>query len=153
MLFRKMLRDFRKNFGAFFSVFLLSALAMTLFCTFEGHVLSQNVAREAYHKECNLSDVWVYGEGFSEEQLEKVRDLDFVQSVQLRTAITQARLQTAMGHRWISSWKMKIRSIHHIIFQVRSLILRIKMVSGLPMHLPRGGIFMWVIDLPWSMTE
>ena len=88
MLFRKMLRDFRKNFGAFFSVFLLSALAMTLFCTFEGHVLSQNVAREAYHKECNLSDVWVYGEGFSEEQLEKVRDLDFVQSVQLRTAIT-----------------------------------------------------------------
>ena len=31
MLFRKMLRDFRKNFGAFFSVFLLSALAMTLF--------------------------------------------------------------------------------------------------------------------------
>ena len=50
MLFRKMLRDFRKNFGAFFSVFLLSALAMTLFCTFEGHVLSQNVAREAYHK-------------------------------------------------------------------------------------------------------
>lgn len=88
MLFRKMLRDFRKNFGAFFSVFLLSALAMTLFCTFEGHVLSQNVAREAYHKECNLSDVWVYGEGFSEEQLEKVRDLDFVQSVQLRTTIT-----------------------------------------------------------------
>lgn len=88
MLFRKMLRDFRKNFGAFFSVFLLSALAMTLFCTFEGHVLSQNVAREAYHKECNLSDIWVYGEGFSEEQLEKVRDLDFVQSVQLRTAIT-----------------------------------------------------------------
>ena len=76
MLFRKMLRDFRKNFGAFISVFLLSALAMTLFCTFEGHVLSQNVAREAYHKECNLSDVWVYGEGFSEEQLEKVRDLD-----------------------------------------------------------------------------
>ena len=62
MLFRKMLRDFRKNFGAFFSVFLLSALAMTLFCTFEGHVLSQNVAREAYHKECNLSDVWVYRE-------------------------------------------------------------------------------------------
>lgn len=35
MLFRKMLRDFRKNFGAFFSVFLLSALAMTLFCTRE----------------------------------------------------------------------------------------------------------------------
>ena len=79
---------------------------MTLFCTFEGHVLSQNVAREAYHKECNLSDVWVYGEGFSEEQLEKVRDLDFVQSVQLRTTIT-GTAPDCDGHRWISSWKMK----------------------------------------------
>ena len=32
---------FRKNFGTFFSVFLLSGLAIALFCTFEGHVLSQ----------------------------------------------------------------------------------------------------------------
>lgn len=87
MLFHKMLRDFRKNFGAFFSVFLLSALAMALFCTFEGHVLSQNVAREKYHQKCNLSDVWVYGESFSEEQLEKIRSLDFVQSAQLRTVV------------------------------------------------------------------
>ena len=46
MLFRKMLRDYKANFGAFFSVFLLAALAMALFCTFEGHVLSQKVARE-----------------------------------------------------------------------------------------------------------
>lgn len=88
MLFRKMLRDFKMNFGAFFSVFLLSALAMALFVTFEGHVLSQGIAREAYHKECNLSDVWVYGEGFSDEQLENVRKLDSVQSAQLRTSFT-----------------------------------------------------------------
>lgn len=152
MLFRKMLRDFRKNFGAFISVFLLSALAMTLFCTFEGHVLSQNVAREAYHKECNLSDVWVYGEGFSEEQLEKVRDLDFVQSVQLRTAITGTAPDC--GGAQVDIFLENENTVNTPYYiSVRSLILRIKMVSGLPMHLPRGGIFMWVIDLPWSMTE
>ena len=70
MLFRKMLRDYKANFGAFFSVFLLAALAMALFCTFEGHVLSQKVARENYHKECNLSDVWMYGAGFSDDELD-----------------------------------------------------------------------------------
>ena len=88
MLFRKMLRDYKANFGAFFSVFLLAALAMALFCTFEGHVLSQKVARENYHKECNLSDVWMYGEGFSDDELDTVRSLDFVKDAQLRMSVT-----------------------------------------------------------------
>lgn len=88
MLFRKMLRDYKANFGAFFSVFLLAALAMALFCTFEGHVLSQKVARENYHKECNLSDVWMYGEGFSDDELDTVRNLDFVKDAQLRMFMT-----------------------------------------------------------------
>lgn len=88
MLFRKMLRDYKANFGAFFSVFLLTALAMALFCTFEGHVLSQKVARENYHKECNLSDVWMYGEGFSDDELDTVRNLDFVKDAQLRMSVT-----------------------------------------------------------------
>lgn len=88
MLFRKMLRDYKANFGAFFSVFLLAALAMALFCTFEGHVLSQKVARENYHKECNLSDVWMYGEGFSDDELDTVRNLDFVKDAQLRMSVT-----------------------------------------------------------------
>lgn len=88
MLFRKMLRDYKANFGAFFSVFLLAALALALFCTFEGHVLSQKVARENYHKECNLSDVWMYGEGFSDDELDTVRNLDFVKDAQLRMSVT-----------------------------------------------------------------
>lgn len=87
MLIRKTFRDFRKNFGTFFSVFLLSGLAIALFCTFEGHVLSQHVAREEFHKECRLSDIWVYGEGFTQKQLQKVRDLDFVEDAQLRTSL------------------------------------------------------------------
>lgn len=88
MLFRKMLRDYKANFGAFFSVFLLATLAMALFCTFEGHVLSQKVARENYHKECNLSDVWMYGEGFSDDELDTIRNLDFVKDAQLRMSVT-----------------------------------------------------------------
>lgn len=88
MLFRKMLREFRSNFGLFFSVFLLSGLAVGLFITMEGHVLSQNVARAVYHEECNLSDLWMYGEGFSQDNLDAVRKLDFVEAAQLRTSVT-----------------------------------------------------------------
>ena len=84
MLKRKLLREFKTNFGQFFSVLILALLAMALFVTLEGHVLSQNAAREAFHKECALSDIWAYGEGFSDDDLEAVRALDFVESAQLR---------------------------------------------------------------------
>ena len=88
MLWRKMLRELKMNFGQFFSVFLLSMLALSLFVTFEGHVLSQHAARDTYHDTCRLSDLWVYGEGFSEENLEKIRSLDFVEEAQLRMSVT-----------------------------------------------------------------
>lgn len=88
MLFRKMLREFKTNFGLFFSIFLLSGLAIAMFCTMEGHVLSQRAAREKYHEECSLSDLWLYGEGFTQEQLDTIRGLDFVEAAQLRMSAT-----------------------------------------------------------------
>ena len=88
MLFRKMLREFKSNFGLFFSIFLLSALAIAMFCTMEGHVLSQNAAREKYHEECNLSDLWMYGEGFTQDELDEIRTLDFVEAAQIRMSVT-----------------------------------------------------------------
>ena len=78
MLFRKMLRETKKDWGQAFSVFLLSFLAVAMFCTFEGHVLAQHDVRAAFHEQCVLSELWVYGEGFNEENLEAVRSLDFV---------------------------------------------------------------------------
>ena len=41
MLARKMFRDMKHNFGQFFSVFILAMLAMAMYVTFEGHVLSE----------------------------------------------------------------------------------------------------------------
>lgn len=88
MLFRKMLRDMKSSAGQFISVFLLSALAMVIFCTMEGNVLSQKTAREKFHEACNLGNIWVYGEKFTEENLEAVKKLDFVEDAQLRTSAT-----------------------------------------------------------------
>ena len=51
MLARKMFRDMKHNFGQFFSVFILAMLAMAMYVTFEGHVLSEENARKVFHKE------------------------------------------------------------------------------------------------------
>lgn len=88
MLLRKMLREMRKDWAQAFSIFLLSFLAIAMFCTFEGHVLAQYKTRAAFHKECNLADIWIYGEGFSQKNLNAVRNLDFVEGAQLRMSVT-----------------------------------------------------------------
>lgn len=88
MLARKMFRDMKRNFGQFFSVFILAMLAMAMYVTFEGHVLSEENARKVFHKECNTADLWVYGESFSKEQLEDIRNLPFVEDVQFRTKLS-----------------------------------------------------------------
>lgn len=87
MLVRKMLRDLKQNFGQFFSVFILAMLAMAMYVTFEGHVLSEENARKVFHKECNTADLWVYGESFNKNQLEDIKKLSFVKNAQLRTKI------------------------------------------------------------------
>lgn len=88
MLFKKMLRETRSDWIQAVSVFLLSLLAVLMFCTFEGHVLAQHKARSDFHEQCSLSDIWVYGEGFDEGHLEAVRNLDFVDKAQLRMSVT-----------------------------------------------------------------
>ena len=88
MLLRKMLRETKKDWVQAASVFLLSLLAVMMFCTFEGHVLAQHEARAAFHEQCALSDIWMYGEGFDGDDLEAVRSLDFVESAQLRMSVT-----------------------------------------------------------------
>lgn len=88
MLVRKMFRDLRQNFGQFFSIFILAMLAMMIYVTFEGHVLSEENARKVFHKECNTADLWVYGENFTKEQLKDIRNLSFVKNAQLRTKLS-----------------------------------------------------------------
>lgn len=88
MLARKMFSDMKHNFGQFFSVFILAMLAMAMYVTFEGHVLSEENARKVFHKECNTADLWVYGESFGKEQLEDIRNLPFVEDAQLRTKLS-----------------------------------------------------------------
>ena len=90
MLFRKMFREMRQNFGQFFSILILAFLALALYTGLEGNVIGGKQAREAFHKETNLADGWLYGEGFTEENLTAVRALDFVKDAELRMSVTGA---------------------------------------------------------------
>ena len=88
MLFRKMLREIRMNPGQFISIFLLAAIAIMLFSTFQSSTLGSARALKQMRSECNTADVWMYGEDFSKDDLAAVRELDDVNDAQLRMSIT-----------------------------------------------------------------
>ncbi len=84
MLWRKMLRDIKGSFAQFFSIFVLSVVAMWCYTGFQSNVIGGTKAREDFNKTTNFSDGWIYGSDMNSQQAEKVRDIDKVGDVQLR---------------------------------------------------------------------
>ena len=84
MLLRKMLRELRLNSGQFISIFLLSLLAIFLFTGVAGEVAGVQNARTDFHKQSNLADGWVYGNGFTAEQTEQLAALPEVGEAERR---------------------------------------------------------------------
>ena len=87
MLRKKMLRDIRGNFAQFFSIFLLSMVAMWCFTGFEANVIGGGRARESFHEETNCADGWIYGSAFTEDQRQSLAAIDKIKDVQLRTEV------------------------------------------------------------------
>ena len=87
MLGRKLFREIKSNFGQFFSVFILSFLAVALYTGLESNVIGGRQAIEQFHENTKLADGWLYGEGFTEDNLEQVKALDFIEGAQLRMSV------------------------------------------------------------------
>ena len=88
MLKRKMRRELLKNFGQYFSLFILVLLAVMVYAGFAADPIGGGAARDSFHRKSNLASAWLYGEGFTQENLEAVRALPYVESAQLRTSVT-----------------------------------------------------------------
>lgn len=87
MLRRKMLRDIKANFAQFFSIMLLSLIAMWCYTGFQANVIGGNKARDDFESDSNFADGWIYGADFSEEQAKKISDISGIKDVQRRTEV------------------------------------------------------------------
>ena len=87
MLRRKMLRDIKANFAQFFSIMLLSLIAMWCYTGFQANVIGGNKARTDFESSSNFADGWIYGADFSEEQENKVAEISGIKDVQRRTEV------------------------------------------------------------------
>ena len=87
MLRRKMLRDIKANFAQFFSIMLLSLIAMWCYTGFQANVIGGNKARNDFENSSNFADGWIYGADFDEEQEKKIADISGIKDVQRRTEV------------------------------------------------------------------
>ena len=87
MLRRKMLRDIKANFAQFFSIMILSLIAMWCYTGFQANVIGGNKARNDFESSSNFADGWIYGSDFSEEQAKKIADISGIKDVQRRTEV------------------------------------------------------------------
>ena len=85
MLKRKMLRDIKGNFAQFFSIFVLSLVAMWCYTGFQSNIIGGTKARKDFNSSTNFSDGWIYGADMTQQQADNVSKLDKVNDVQLRS--------------------------------------------------------------------
>ncbi len=84
MLKRKMLRDLKNNFAQFFSIFILSMVALWCYTGFQANVLGGTRAREAFEEKTSFSDGWLYGADMSDDKADKLASVPGIRDVQQR---------------------------------------------------------------------
>jgi putative ABC transport system permease protein len=82
-----MLRDIKANFAQFFSIMLLSLIAMWCYTGFQANVIGGNKARNDFENSSNFADGWIYGADFNEEQAKRIADINGIKDVQRRTEV------------------------------------------------------------------
>lgn len=86
MLFRKMLRDMRANKVQFIAIFLMIFLGVFIYAGVNSDWNGMKVSSENFYRETNLADVWVYGNGFSQEDLSVLKDTKGIDAVERRVS-------------------------------------------------------------------
>ncbi|WP_304176427.1 FtsX-like permease family protein [Pseudobutyrivibrio ruminis] len=82
MLRKKLLRDIKENLGQFFTIFAMIFLAIMAFSGINAFSDGLKYSSVEFYEKNNLQDLWLYGENFSEEDLDKIKALDNVADVE-----------------------------------------------------------------------
>lgn len=89
-LFTKMRRDISKMWVQFFSVFMMSVLAITIYSGMEGVWYGLQCEVEEYYEKTQLADAWVNGINITEEMVSKIEEEPYVDCVEksMTTTVT-----------------------------------------------------------------
>ena len=81
-LSKKRLRDIRQNKMQFFNIFIMVFLGVFVFAGIHAYMDGMDRSADKYYKENNFQDIWLSGENFSNEDLEKVKNTENVKDAE-----------------------------------------------------------------------
>lgn len=79
---KKRLRDIRQNKMQFFNIFIMVFLGVFVFAGIHAYMDGMDKSADKYYKENNFQDIWLSGENFSNEDLEKVKNTENVKDAE-----------------------------------------------------------------------
>jgi len=87
MLFRKMLRDFKLHKTQFISIFLMTFLGLFVYAGISAEWMGMQYTTDTFYEDTNIADVWLIGNGFSQDDLETVKSHSDIKEAQRRLTI------------------------------------------------------------------
>ena len=81
-LSKKRLRDIRQNKMQFFNIFIMVFLGVFVFAGIHAYMDGMDKSADKYYKDNNFQDIWLSGENFSNEDLEKVKNTENVKDAE-----------------------------------------------------------------------
>jgi len=75
MLLRKMLRDMKANKTQFVSIFLMAVLGVLIYSGMNAEWYGMKKEVDQYYEKTNLPDIWIMSDNFTDEDLDKVRNI------------------------------------------------------------------------------
>lgn len=86
MLFRKMMREIRAGKAQFVAIFLMIFLGVFIYTGVNSDWNGMKVSSEKFYSATNLADVWVYGAGFTKDDIQKLEKREEIESVARRAS-------------------------------------------------------------------
>lgn len=81
-LSKKRLRDIKQNKMQFFNIFIMVFLGVFVFAGIHAYMDGMEKSADNYYKNNNFQDIWLSGENFSNEDLEKVKNTENVKDAE-----------------------------------------------------------------------
>lgn len=87
ILNKKIYRDVKLNLSQFITIFLMVFLAIFVFAGIHAEMDGMQLSGNTYYEQNNLQDIWLTGENFSKEDLEKVKETKNVKDAERQLTI------------------------------------------------------------------
>ena len=97
MLRTKMFRDIMRHKTQFISIFLMTFLAVFIYAGIGGEWRGLQHSVDRYYEETNIADVFLFGNGFNDDQKNGIANIDGVISIERRTIIKAMGKSSSKG--------------------------------------------------------